>query len=76
LGITAPVGFVLLASLGALCAGVAVIHYLQSRENDGRLAEAWDQGLDGSRGLGLIGIDLFAPNNLSLRFFTVGPFNE
>jgi hypothetical protein len=30
---------------------------------------------DGSGGLGLIGIDLFAPNDLSLQFFTVGPFN-
>jgi hypothetical protein len=26
--------------------------------------------------LGLIGFDVFAPNNLSLRFFTVRPFNE
>jgi hypothetical protein len=42
----------------------------------GRLAEAWDKGGNGSRRLGLIGIDLFAPNDLSLRFFTVGPFNE
>ena len=34
------------------------------------------KGGDGSGGLGLIGIDLFAPNDLSLHFFTVGPFNE
>jgi hypothetical protein len=31
---------------------------------------------DGLGGLGLIGIDVFAPNNLSLPFFTVRPFNE
>src|ERR1700751_2759440 len=31
---------------------------------------------DGLGGLGLIGIDVFAPNDLSLRFFTVRPFNE
>ena len=40
------------------------------------LGECRPSYADGSRGLGLIGIDLFAPNDLSLRFFTAGPFNE
>lgn len=42
----------------------------------GGLADACDNGVDGSGGLGLIGIDPFAPNDLSFHFFTVGPFNE
>ena len=39
-------------------------------------AGPWGNGGDGSGGLGVIGIDVFASNNLSLPFFTVGPFNE
>jgi hypothetical protein len=35
-----PVGFVLLASLGALCAGLAVIHYLKSRDIDDEPGES------------------------------------
>lgn len=46
------------------------------RRNVADLPKHGTNGGDRSGGLGLIGIDLFAPNDLSLHFFTVGPFNE